>query len=248
MCVQEEKRLALVEYERERRQQHAAAAGPAPTGDRQSQRAARQERRWRQRVITIYGNDLSTEIEQQEQQQLQEQQEQLAELCTQVGQVASHILLQFASVPAGCQLTQLRVCRMQVLFVPSFGITCLLHLQAVCPEARSQLLLAALQLMDAQAAAASATKLQQQMQACHQAALQAAQQELDEQQEALKLQLEQQQLAHRRELRSLQQKLANMEARMEVQHKVGRCKGRDLIIQQSLMLLFTYAVHYKCRP
>jgi hypothetical protein len=75
--------------------------------------------------------------------------------------------------------------------------------------------------MDAQGAAASATKLQQQMHACHQAALQAAQQELDEQQDALKQQLEEQQLAHRRELRSLQQKLANMEARMEVQHKVG---------------------------
>jgi hypothetical protein len=84
----------------------------------------------------------------------------------------------------------------------------------------SSYVVAALQLLDAQAAAASAAKLQQQMQACHQAALQAAQQELDEQQEARKLQLEEQQLAHRRELRSLQQKLANMQARMEVQHEV----------------------------
>jgi Flp pilus assembly protein TadB len=87
----------------------------------------------------------------------------------------------------------------------------------------SRVYFAALQLLEAQAAAAAAAKLQQQMQACHQAALQAAQQELDEQQEAHKLQLEEQQLSHRRELWSLQQKLANMQARMEVQQEVRGC-------------------------
>jgi hypothetical protein len=75
---QEEKRRAAMEYERERKQQHGA--WHAVPGDKQSERSARAERRWQQRLITMYGNDFAQEVEQQEQQQKLEQQQRMVAL------------------------------------------------------------------------------------------------------------------------------------------------------------------------